>query len=79
MTGEAPLLEAMPDCRREILRETVDDDHFIHHWRCSGRLASDGRLVEWAGSGIHGGQCLRHGGGKSQAAQCLKRKINHGV
>ncbi|MBK6320258.1 MAG: nuclear transport factor 2 family protein [Dehalococcoidia bacterium] len=49
MTGEAPLLEAMPDCRREILRETVDDDHFIHHWRCSGRLASDGRLVEWDG------------------------------
>lgn len=47
--AEAPLLEAMPDCRREILRETADDDHFIHHWRCFGHLASNGRLVEWEG------------------------------
>lgn len=39
----------MPDRRREIVRETADDDGFIHHWRCHGHLASDGRLVEWEG------------------------------
>jgi hypothetical protein len=47
--GEQYVLRALPDCRREILRDTADDQHFIHHWRCSGHLASNGRLVEWEG------------------------------
>jgi len=47
--GDAHLLRALPDCLRQIVRETADDEHFIHHWRCSGHLASDRRLVEWEG------------------------------
>lgn len=50
--ADRPLLSALPDCRREIVRELADDNFLVHHWRCSGYLASNGRLVEWEGSSV---------------------------
>lgn len=49
LAGEKYLLRALPDCRREILREAADGDFVIHQWRCWGHHAVDRRLVEWEG------------------------------
>lgn len=47
--GDEYLLNVLPDCRREIVREVADGEFVIHHWRCSGHHAADGHLVEWEG------------------------------
>ncbi|MBE7519068.1 MAG: nuclear transport factor 2 family protein [Thermoflexaceae bacterium] len=52
IAGDRQLLAAMPDARREIVRELADEDAVVHHWRCGGRVAATGRLVEWEGSTI---------------------------